>query len=221
MKGDFSKWKFDPKNNFSGVLHQQGRVLLDSDWNAQTQITTHWQDLAGRDVIGPGVAAVPANAPDSFRVQSASVDPSNQVELTLAPGRIWADGLLTCLPGEEPDLTADVSRIATYLQPPIQDPPAEESTIGGGIRDAVILEVWRESINGFQLPDILIEPALGGPDTTERMHTALALRLFRLDEEETCKNIKDKLKDDFSQKGKLKASLQPPQVIAGDCPVVE
>lgn len=221
MKGDFSKWKFDPKNNFSGVLHQQGRILLDSDWNAQTQITRHWQDQAGRDVIGPGVAAVPANAPDSFRVQSALVDSSERIELTITPGRVWADGLLTCLPGEEPDLTADVSRIATYLQPPIQDPAAEESTIGDGIRDAVILEVWRESLNGFQLPDILIEPALGGPDTTERMHTAMALRLFRLGEEETCKNIKDRLQDDFSQKGKLKASLQPPQVIAGDCPVVE
>ena len=31
MKGDFSKWAFEPTDNYSGVLHQQGRVLLDAD----------------------------------------------------------------------------------------------------------------------------------------------------------------------------------------------
>jgi hypothetical protein len=54
MKGDFSKWQFDKTDNFNGVLHQQGKVLLDSDWNAQTTIETDWQDTAGQDVIGAG-----------------------------------------------------------------------------------------------------------------------------------------------------------------------
>ncbi|MFQ5793427.1 MAG: DUF6519 domain-containing protein [Candidatus Bipolaricaulia bacterium] len=219
MKGDFSKWSFDPKKNFNGVLHQQGRVLLDSDWNARTRITNDWQDQAGRDAIGPGVAAVPASEPDSFKVQRALLDASNEVELTITPGRLWADGLLLCLPGEAPDPTADVRRIATYLQPPIQDPPADP--IGPDIRDAVILEIWREAINGFQMPETLIEPALGGPDTTERVHTAMAFRLLRLEDGDTCDNIGDKLKDGFSQKGKLTVSLQPTTVIDGDCPVVE
>ena len=29
MKGDFSRWAFDPVANFSGVLYQQGRVRTD------------------------------------------------------------------------------------------------------------------------------------------------------------------------------------------------
>ena len=33
MKGDFSKDTFDAKKHFHEVLMQQGRVLLDSDWN--------------------------------------------------------------------------------------------------------------------------------------------------------------------------------------------
>src|SRR5215216_3402374 len=122
MKGDFSQsnghlapLRVDPEDNFSGVLHQQGRVLLDGDWNAQTSITTHWQDQAGRDVIGPAVAAVPAGESDGFRIQSASVDASNRVELAIRPGRVWADGILAYLPGEDPNPMADVSRIATYL----------------------------------------------------------------------------------------------------------
>jgi hypothetical protein len=216
MKGDFSKWvdrKEIKKSNFNGVLHQQGKVLLDSDWNAQTSINNNWQDTAGRDIIGAGIAAIPAEEPDGFKVTAAAVI-NNRVDITVKPGRAWVDGLLVYLDGDN-----DVHRIATYLEPPIQDPAASESTIAPGVRDAVILEIWREAVNGFQMPETLIEPALGGPDTTERVHTAMAFRLFRLADGDNCNNIEDKLKDDFSKKGKLKVSLQPTTVINGDCPV--
>ncbi|MGQ3685431.1 MAG: DUF6519 domain-containing protein [Candidatus Loosdrechtia sp.] len=228
MKGDFSKpvlersegSNFTEKKNFHGVLHQQGRVLLDSDWNAQTQIINDWQDTAGRDVIGTGVAAIPSDKPDGFKVMKAEVvgDPAgDKVKITVKTGRAWADGILVNLNGEP-----DAERTATYLQPPIQDPPFDASTIGNSVRDAVILEVWREEMNGFQMPDELIEPALGGPDTTERIHTAKVFRLLRLLEAgDTCNTIGDKLKDDPSKKGKLKVTLQPTREIDGECPVVE
>jgi hypothetical protein len=219
MKGDFSKWDFDPRRNFNGVLHQQGRVLLDNDWNAQTRITNDWQDHAARELIGSAVAAVPAGAPDSFKVTHARVV-AGKVEVTLQAGSLWADGLPVSL-SEPPDPTAAVSRIATYLQPPLQDPPVVEGSITGGKRDAVILEVWREEVNAFQLPELLLEPALGGPDTTERVHTAMALRLYRLAAADSCSNLADKVKDDFSKKGKLKVSLQPTTTTGGDCPVVQ
>ena len=35
MKGGFSRFTFDPTKHYAGVLHQQGRVLLDSDWNEE------------------------------------------------------------------------------------------------------------------------------------------------------------------------------------------
>ncbi len=41
MKGDFSRNTFDPRNHYSRVLMQQGRVLLDADWNEQTDILLH------------------------------------------------------------------------------------------------------------------------------------------------------------------------------------
>jgi hypothetical protein len=277
MKGDFSKWGFNGKKNFNGVLHQQGRVLLDNDWNAQTEITNDWQDQAARDAIGSGVAAIPAGEPDGFKVISANSD-GKEVKITVKFGRAWVDGLLVYLNGEKlcvelsklrdrikfPDSVKDrirydnsklflifngimteqdknellklsgeasyqeavttlfnrsqenakreLSRIATYFQ---------SDTKAGVGRDALILEVWREEINGFQLPDELIEPALGGPDTTERVHTAAAFRLLRLATGDSCNNIRDKLKDYPSKKGKLKVSLQPTTTIPGDCPVVE
>jgi parallel beta-helix repeat protein len=214
MKGDFSKWDNDPNDNFNGVLHQQGRVLLDSDWNTQTQILNHWQTIAGQDIIGAGLAAVPADRPDSFKVIHAEVARNpDRVELEVQPGRIWADGFLVNLAGTDP-------RQAQYLQPPIQNPPGTVGSIAAGVRDAVILEVWQEAVNGFQTPETLIEPALGGPDTTERLQTAMAWRLYRLTDDEDCNNIRDKLQGDRTQHGKLTVSLQDPNVTTGDCPVV-
>lgn len=237
MKGDFSNWRDERRQNFNGVLHQQGRVMLDADWNAQTAITNDWQDTAARDVIGPGVAAVPSDQPLGFKVTSASVV-TGQVQLTVTPGRVWADGLLTELFNRpDPDVTGNVIRNATYLTPPVQTPGATTATLGPGIRDAVVLEVWREEINAFQLPSLLIEPAgpdttervhtslliepaLGGPDTTERVHTSMAFRLMRLAAGDTCENIRGRLRDRFDEKGKLRATLQPPTPGAGDCPTV-
>ncbi len=205
MDGDFSKLDFNQNDNFNGVLQQQGRVLLDADWNAQTLIINHWQDTAVPDIIGDGIAAVPINEPDGFQVTAANVDENNEVKLTLLPGRIWADGLLVYL--------QENSRTATYWD-------ATTPLPSDGVRDAVILEIWREAFNGFQQPNQFYEWALGGPDTTERIHTAMALRLLRLEDVDTCGNLKDKIQDNFDNKGKLTVELQPSITIDGDCPVV-
>ncbi len=195
-------------------------MLLDADWNAQTAITNDWQDTAAQDIIGAGVAAVPADQPNGFKIMSAT-HTAGKVQLTVAPGRAWADGLLTELYSEpDPDGVANVPRVATYLAPPVQSPAASTSTLEANVRDAVILEVWREEINAFQLPDLLLEPALGGPDTTERVHTAKAFRLMRLAAGDTCENIRGRLQDNFAAKGKLRATLQPPTPGTGDCPAV-
>jgi hypothetical protein len=222
MKGDFSSWRDERRQNFTGVLHQQGRVLLDADWNASTAIVNDWQDAAAHDAFGAGVAAVPADQPNGFKIKTAVHNAgSDHVDLTVAPGRTWADGLLAELFSEpDPDVPGDVTRIATYLQPPIQDPAGDANDIDANVRDAVILEVWREEINGFQLPDLLIEPALGGPDTTERIHTSFAFRLMRLAAGDTCENIVGDLQDNFANKGTLKVTLATP--LPGgtpDCPM--
>ena len=205
VQGDFSR---EVSKRWAGVLYQQGRVFMDTDGTAQTLITVDWEDTSARDVIGAGVAAVPSSVPDSFRVDSATVTPDGVV-VSLQPGRVWADGLLVWL-----DETPPIPRLAPYLQQP--------STPAGtnGARDAVVLEAWREAVNGFQLPKQLIEPALGGPDTTERLHTAFGLRLFRMRADDTCESILGALNDNTG-KGRLTVTMDPETVVAGDCPVVE
>jgi hypothetical protein len=213
MRGDFSAWNKDRSQNFRGTLHQQGRVLLDRDWNAQTEVIGEWQETAGRDAFGPGVAAVPDEVPASFKVTRAEkfTTPSVHIDVSVNKGRVWADGLLV-------ESSQDMVRTATYLNPP---PISAADIPAPGKRDAVILETWLEELSPFQVPDLLIEPALGGVDTTERVQTAYRFRLFRMAEGETCDSIIPQLKDDFGAKGKLTATLNAAVSTGGDCPVVE
>ena len=52
MKGDFTRLSFDKRKHYRGVLMQQGRVQLDSDWNEQVQIAEHRYSTFFGDVVG-------------------------------------------------------------------------------------------------------------------------------------------------------------------------
>ncbi len=207
MKGDFSKWGLKPTDNFSGVLHQQGRVLLDHDWNASTQIQAHWREITGRDVIGSGLVAVPVAAPDGLKILSATADAATGVDVVLQPGRAWVDGIHLYYESELPLQALHTE----YLTPP------PTPVITAGDRDAVILEVWDEAFSAYQNPLELLEPALGGPDTTERVKTSMAVKLLRLTADQGCGDLP--IDDDFASKGKLTVTPAPTTVITGSCPV--
>src|SRR5690242_15875460 len=223
--GDFSRWqKYKQGDNFNGILYQQGRVLSDADGTTNTRLVNDWHNVAAGDIIGKGVAAIPAEEPNSFKVLSATVDASQpqpnqqqqRILIDIMPGRAWVDGMLVYL---ENDAT-QITRLASYLGPPFNNvttppPPPEIDT---GVKDAVILEVYQDALNQFQLPDQLLEPALGGPDTTEMLHTSLAFRLLRLSQDDSCATIRDKLDDKLSDRGRLTVSLQRNPPIAGECP---
>ncbi|MDH4581235.1 right-handed parallel beta-helix repeat-containing protein [Pseudomonas sp. BN415] len=233
MQGDFSILNFDPHQheqgvnppaqgvlrNLSGVLHQQGRVTLDADLTEGELLELAWNGQAGRDILGAGVCAVPASEPEGFRVEAAVVV-DGAVHLRLRPGRAWVDGILTRLPGLAPDPLAPVTRLATYFGPPLATPVPTIDQVGDGIRDAVILEVSEEALHGFQYPQRLIEPALGGPDTTERAYVNFRLRLLRLAAGEDCSSLLARLRDDPASKGRLNVTLAPVLNLVGECPVV-
>lgn len=69
MKGDFSRLRFGDLREEPQVMMQQGRVLLDSDWNAQAVVLDRKLARFQRDVIGP------AGGPDGdlgFEITGAS-----------------------------------------------------------------------------------------------------------------------------------------------------
>lgn len=76
-QGDFSRLLFDRRKNYSAVHLQQGRVQLDSDWNAQVELARHRQETETADVIGR--AAAPSDNA-GFGIEVASC-------LELGPGK--------------------------------------------------------------------------------------------------------------------------------------
>ena len=66
MSFDCSRFPFRPGANFSGVVMQQGRVQLDSDWNEWLAEITRRIQAGTLDTFGRTV--VPATTPDAFFV---------------------------------------------------------------------------------------------------------------------------------------------------------
>ena len=56
LRGDFSRLGFDARKRDSAVHLQQGRVLLDSDWNALVDLLNYRLRSQARDLLGPSGA---------------------------------------------------------------------------------------------------------------------------------------------------------------------
>jgi len=94
MKGDFSRFTFDPTKHYSGVRMQQGRVQLDADWNEQLDIAAHALITRTSDLIGAG-AAPESNPGFAIRVRSGLL--FDGVDDAVAFGEVAE---LRCAPGD-------------------------------------------------------------------------------------------------------------------------
>src|SRR5919108_2038865 len=88
MRGDYTRFTFDPRKRFTSVLLQQGRVQLDSDWNELAAIRAHLDQTETVDVIG--VCGAP-EAGGGFAIEP--LDPGN-ADFRITNGRIYVGGLL-------------------------------------------------------------------------------------------------------------------------------
>jgi hypothetical protein len=157
MKGDFSRFTFDPRKHYAGVLHQQGRVWLDSDWNEEVleRLALLQQELY--DVVGSSGVPSPGTA---FQI-SPSTDPQSPGNFRIAGGHCYVNGILCQLEGD-----------TTYFgQPDLWDPlPIPFPGGGSTLTTLIYLEVWQRLITYLE-DDSIREIALGGPDTSTRIKT--------------------------------------------------
>jgi hypothetical protein len=154
MQGDYSRVTFDPRRNFSMVLMQQGRVLLDADYNEQTAILLHYLRQLAADVIGPH------GGPAHDLGFAIGVDNLNGkiTSLSVGAGRYWVDGFLC-------ENEAPVNYPGQHGSKIIElDPPL-----------LAYLDVWERHITSVQDPRIR-EVALGGPDTSARAKVVWQVR---------------------------------------------
>jgi len=155
MKGDFSKGTFDAGKHFHDVLMQQGRVLLDQEWNEQADINAHRTETGTKDIIG-NTGAPLHNAGFAITSVMDGGSPPAANDLQIGKGNYYVDGILCenesdLLFTEQPDFEA------TPL-------PAEPGTY------IFYLDVWLRHITALEDTRIR-EVALGGPDTTTRTKT--------------------------------------------------
>ena len=95
MSGDYTRNTFSPVKDYLAVLMQQGRVMVDADFNSLNAILDRRLRSETVDIIGRCV--VPKETPDGFRIQIAG--PS----ITIGRGRLYAQGL-------QADVTATIGR---------------------------------------------------------------------------------------------------------------
>jgi hypothetical protein len=180
MGADVSRARFDPLRDFAGVVLQQGRLLLDADFNEYValldrRLRAETSDLTsfGPDPKHAGVAWVPRQTPDGFRVTASGG------KLTIGRGRMYVDGLLAENHGVSPTgfdaLLAE--RTGTADLPYEEQPywPTPDALPSGGPHLAY-LDVWQREVTYLEDQD-LVEVAVG-VDTTARLQTAWQVRLL-------------------------------------------
>jgi len=179
MSGDYSRKIFKANNNYSGVLMQQGRVLLDADWNEQVDINQRRQQAETVDIIGRSV--VPMETPDGFKVEL------NAGELSIYPGRMYVDGMLAENHGISPNqfdtvLNEERGTLPVLYQDQPFFPNAQSiAPLPSSGTHIAYLDVWQREVTHVQ-DTKLVEPAVG-VDTTSRRQTIWQVKLLELNQD--------------------------------------
>jgi hypothetical protein len=200
MKGDFSRSTYRPANRYSSVRLQQGRVLLDAEWNEQADIVEHVDRTTTSDVIGE--TGAPRGVAAAFTNFAVAITPDGK-DLSIAPGEIYVDGVLCenhgdgVLYSHQPDLPG------AWL-------PDDNADL------AVYLDVWERHVTavdqfGAAFPPLL-ESALQGPDTATRTRVVWQVKLQPVSALDCAAFTPPP-----ASTGRLRASEVPPSGPAEDC----
>jgi hypothetical protein len=163
MKGDFTRLTHRPRDHYSRVLQQQGRVQLDSDWNEQVAIGLHLHRATTADLMGgcgapcdAGEFGLPCDGAD---ILAGGCAPES---LRLEAGHYYVHGVLV-------EVDDPVQLAAQPDLPGVGLPTADG-------RYVAYLDVWEEHLTALERPR-LREVALGGPDTATRTRTVWQVKL--------------------------------------------
>jgi Family of unknown function (DUF6519) len=186
MSGDYSRIGYDPRQNYSVVLLEQGRPLTDRDWN-DFALAGARRDQAGMlDALGQVYMSL--ITPDAFKITGDTAQ-----GLSIGRGRLYLDGLLVENHGSgtikwDGGLAIEYGSDPTpYLQQPYLHDIKALPTTGGPY--VVYLDVWQREVTQFTDPSLL-EQALG-IDTTTRLQTVWQVKLIDLGAAVTCETALD------------------------------
>ncbi|TCJ12323.1 hypothetical protein EZJ19_12345 [Parasulfuritortus cantonensis] len=166
MKSQISRATFDPERHYSGVYLQQGRMILDADWNELTEIQKAALVAALRDAISGSLVtdgAVPGGAPRVGGLGLVNVASSgNPPDIRIRPGRLYVEGVPAGLAGAAP--------VPVAGQP---DYPIQADYTAAKVR--LYADVWERTVTALEEP-ALLDAALHGADTATRSQTMLQVK---------------------------------------------
>ncbi|MBZ5621698.1 MAG: right-handed parallel beta-helix repeat-containing protein [Acidobacteriia bacterium] len=177
MAGDYTRFRYNPLKDTSGVQMQQGRVLLDQDWNEYVQLQDRRWRAETMDIIGRAV--VPIDTPTAFELFIGGTS------FTIGIGRMYVDGLLAENHGIDP---ADPSKrlydpilgelIGTAPIPYEQQPyyPVFPPFPADGKPHMVYLDVWERELTYLEDPG-LVDQAVA-VDTGTRVQTVWQVKVL-------------------------------------------
>ena len=181
MPSDISRRDDDLHHPYRGVVMQQGRVILDRDFNALRQIIDRRVDADALDFVGPSGtpdngfaigAPVSIASPPIFRRLLFSPPAGPIGDFSISAGTMYVGGQRALFPtggfGQSVP-SYSYSNQPDWLHP---DPPATPLA-----QEAVFLHLFEQEVSAVEDPDLL-DVALGGPDTTARLQ--LLQRVKRL-----------------------------------------
>jgi hypothetical protein len=198
---DISRFIFQPSKRYSSVRMQQGRVILDSDWNESERIDDEELRRTLVDLI-----CSKGTSNDGFRisnVRNADVTVTNgstvaTYDFDIQNGSFYIGGLrfeTTATPTPEHFLGQQdwlqVDEAAANLPPRPDNLP-----VGGERFDLVYLQGWEQCITMAEDSE-LRERALGGPDTSVRIRRMRRVEVLA-DVPRTCSAAFDVLKQKLS-----------------------
>ena len=156
MASDKARVTFDESRRYRSVVMQQGRVTLEADWNEQAQIDDEELRHDLRDIIGP------FGTPDNgFEIAVANNN------ITIGPGTMYVGGVRAFLPERSDKTPYPFAPQPDWILPEPQGtrPP----------RELIYLELTEQEISAVE-DKALLEPALGGPDTAQRLRIMQRVR---------------------------------------------
>ena len=172
MPSDLTRPFDDASRQYKAVVMQQGRVILDRDFNALQEIVNRRAAADALDEIGPCgtpdngfTISLPENGPSaSF---SSSFSAPEPWDFLIASGTIYVGGQRVEL--EPPP--QGLSSWSYFHQPDwIEPDPVNlgSASFANILSEFVYLHLLEHEVSAVEGPDLL-DVALGGPDTTQRV----------------------------------------------------
>jgi hypothetical protein len=165
---DISRVNFDAKKHYKSVRMQEGRVLIDDDWNENERIDNEDERQSRADIIGPY-----GSPDDGFRITPppTGLISGTSIDFTIKAGTLYLGGLRL-----ELDTNETYRLQKDWLQQPDDLDPVPAVVDATGRYDLVYLEAWQQGVTAVE-DGSLFEAALGGPDTTGRVRNMRRVRL--------------------------------------------